>query len=291
MDRALPRPLVIPWRALAWVLINGFGIAAALMLLHMADWPAWETASRDLWTGELYETDDYVWSPIAAWLLAGVVALGWPFLVVAHFVAIAFLPSRLLVATSFPFWVDMFTGNFFTFVAVSGYWALRGNRPAAIAFLATCALMPRPVQVPLALWLLWKDRSLIWWAAGMAGVTLAVLLVSGYTVPWAEALLGVGAEWPSRDWDLGPTRFIGTAWLVVGVPLAVWLGLKGRVGWAGLAMSPYLAPQYFMALLWSDHDVEAADAHPRIGAAAAEQAHDVDAGESRRVGAGGRRPV
>ncbi len=46
-------------------------------------------------------------------------------------------------------------GNTFTFVVVAAAFALRGSRFGALAFLALTALMPRPVQIPLALWLLW----------------------------------------------------------------------------------------------------------------------------------------
>jgi hypothetical protein len=58
------------------------------------------------------------------------------------------------------------------------------------------------------------------------------------------------ANYTYRAWDLGPTRFLGMAWLIIGVPLAAWLTWKGRVGWAGLAMSPYVPPVYLMLLLF-----------------------------------------
>jgi hypothetical protein len=32
------------------------------------------------------------------------------------------------------------------------------------------------------------------------------------------------------------------------VPLAAWLTLRGKLGWASLAISPYLLPYYFQML-------------------------------------------
>jgi hypothetical protein len=50
--------------------------------------------------------------------------------------------------------------------------------------------------------------------------------------------------------NVGPTRLLGPAWLLIGIPLGLWLTLKGRLGLAGMALSPYLFPHYYLALLW-----------------------------------------
>jgi hypothetical protein len=39
---------------------------------------------------------------------------------------------------------------------------------------------------------------------------------------------------------------LGNWWLAAGIPLAIWLTRRGRVGFAALAVSPYLLPQYFL---------------------------------------------
>ena len=38
-------------------------------------------------------------------------------------------------------------------------------------------------------------------------------------------------------------------WLLIGVPLATWLTVKGRPGFASLAASPYWLPYYLLFLL------------------------------------------
>ena len=49
--------------------------------------------------------------------------------------------------------------------------------------------------------------------------------------------------------NVGPTALIGLWWLLLGVPLGAWLFWRGRVGLAGLAISPYLLPYYLMMAL------------------------------------------
>lgn len=215
----------------------------------------WQPAASQLAAGTLYSgpTGVFVWSPLAAWLLAHVVLpLGYPVLVAAHFAALLALRNRhlaLLVAISWPFWVDLVPGNFFVFVAISGFLALRGSRLAALAFFALCMLMPRPVQFPLAVWLLWHDRALVLPVAAMATASIGIVGLTGYGDDWIRTMITIGRDYPYRAWDLGPSRILGAWWLLVGIPLGVWLTLKGRVGLAGLAVSPYLVPQYLLMLL------------------------------------------
>lgn len=65
---------------------------------------------------------------------------------------------------------------------------------------------------------------------------------------WISSLAQLGPDEIANDFNLSPSRFIGLAWLVVGVPLAAWLTLRGRLGWASLAVSPYLLPYYVQML-------------------------------------------
>jgi hypothetical protein len=52
----------------------------------------------------------------------------------------------------------------------------------------------------------------------------------------------------AAGYNLGPSRWLGYWWLLAGVPLGAWLYWRGKVGWAGLAISPYVWSYY---LLWT----------------------------------------
>ena len=66
----------------------------------------------------------------------------------------------------------------------------------------------------------------------------------------------VAAEWVARlldstadigsDFNIGPSALIGSWWLIVGIPLGIWLTWRGRIGLAGLAVSPYVLPYYLL---------------------------------------------
>jgi len=135
-------------------------------------------------------------------------------------------------------------------VFVSGAVALTGSRWGGLIYLALCILMPRPVQAPLAVWLLWKQPGLRWPFVGMILVTLGVSLWSGYLDDWLRVMLTLGGANNEHFANLSPTKILGSAWLIVGIPLAAWLTWKGRVGLAGMAMTPYALPGYLLVLLW-----------------------------------------
>jgi len=158
-----------------------------------------------------------------------------------------------LTLLSVPFWVDTIIGNTVVFVFAAGAVALNGSRWGALTYLALCCLMPRPLQAPLALWLLWKRPDLRLPFVGMVAVTLGHAIASGYLVDWITALVGQSSANYEHVANFGPTRILGSAWLLVGIPIGAWLTLKGRVGLAGLAVTPYLLPAYFLVLLWELH--------------------------------------
>ncbi len=80
--------------------------------------------------------------------------------------------------------------------------------------------------------------------------SIAAAAVTGYLDDWLVALLPFGVGSMDHSGNVGPTRFLGVAWYIVGIPLGVWLTAKNRPGLAGLALSTYVAPQYLLVLLW-----------------------------------------
>src|SRR5439155_14497406 len=132
--------------------------------------PAWallDEAARRVVRGEpLYVWNDwyhYRWSPLAAGLFVAIAPIGVVGWRIAQFAAAATLPDRrlaLLTLASWPFWYDVETGNTVVFTFVLSVWALGGSRIAQLAYLALLVLIPRPVAVPVAAWLLWKEPDL-----------------------------------------------------------------------------------------------------------------------------------
>ena len=152
-----------------------------------------------------------------------------------------------MVLVSYPFFFDVSSGNLMVFVLLAGTWAIRGNRVAIAAYLLLAVLIPRPLTLPLAAWLLWKRPA---WRLPAALVVLGVMASTaalGYGSAWADALTRSAGD-VRNVFNLGPTGFIGPAWLLVGIPLGVWLTFRGRLGWASLAISPYLLPYYYLML-------------------------------------------
>jgi hypothetical protein len=229
-------------------------IEAVLTGYYAFDWENFIQAAARLDRGGLYEFDHpyaFRWSPVAAWIL-GIVTLipiwAWQALHVA--VLPLFRSWWLVVAclVSYPLWFDIQTGNIMIFVAVTAVWAVRGNGPATALFLALSVLVPRPLMLPLAGWLLWQRPA---WRVPFALMFIGhalVVVASGYAPEWSAALLTVGPELTS-DFNFGPSALIGALWIPIGAALAVWLTWRGRLGLASLAASPYWLPYYFLMLL------------------------------------------
>lgn len=237
------------WRFVAvvsYVLVNVILTVGAVTVGPEAaqDWAIF----RSLDPANLYaqpESIPFVWSPPAGWLMVGVVQIGyWPWLA-AHIAVLLLLRSPLLVAlvlASYGFWFDATQGNTLTFSLVAGMLALGGSRWASLAYLALFVLMPRPLLIPLAIWLLWKRPELRWPFVGMVGVVGALTIASKQAVEWLTTMLA----YRGPDFTFGVTDLLGPFWLIVGVPMAAWLTWKGRVGWAGILVSPYVLPQYIV---------------------------------------------
>jgi hypothetical protein len=251
----LTGPRYLGVRRDVWILV-AYGLVNLLILLALrpspnADWATswWPLAG---WGNDAYE-HPWRYSPVLIPVAALVVAGGPWVLGAAHLVAVAAL-TRLgfwmlwLVALSAFFWVDLLVGNVFTFVAVAGAFALAGSRGGALLYLVLTLLMPRPVQIPLAFWLLWQRPELRISFALVFGLHAVGVLASGLAGPWIGALIGSLSQ-ASEPFALGPGRLLGAWWLVIGIPAAallVWRGSDRMAALAGLVASPYLLPQHLL---------------------------------------------
>lgn len=237
------------------LIANVIGLAT-IVIDHQRsfDWDNYLEAARRYPLGTLYDWQGpyfYRYAPQLAWLFGVLPAVGLLAWRVAHFVALVVLPSRrlaLLLLVSYPFWFDVTTGNLMIFVLLAAAWAYRGSGIATGIYLALCVLIPRPIMLPLLAWILWQRPA---WRLPFLGIAVVVVLTAlptGYLPNWISSLAQLGPDEIANDFNLSPSRSIGLAWLVVGVPLAAWLTLRGRLGWASLAVSPYLLPYYVQML-------------------------------------------
>ncbi len=228
------------------------------LIVHGApavDWDQYVNAARRLTIGGLYAVTDtyaYHYSPILAALFGPLSLLGtvgWRLLHLAAAIAMPTWPMRLVALTSWPLWYDIEAGNLVIFVVVAATWALRGNGLASAAYLLLVILVPRPLMVPVAAWLLWTRPGLrVPFAIAFVVHSLAVA-ATGWGPEWVAALLAAGGDVAIPS-NIGPSRFIGMLpWIVIGLPVAVWLTARGRLGLASLAASPYWLPYYLLVLL------------------------------------------
>ena len=259
MTRA--RALILLRRAAIYAAIilavaaNVIGLATIVVDHERAfDWDIYVEAARRFPLGTLYEWDHpyfYRYAPQFAPILGLLTWVGLPVWRVAHFLALAVLPSRrlaIVLLVSYPFWFDVNTGNLMVFVLLAAAWAYRGNGVATAAYLALCVLVPRPIMLPLLVWILWQRPAWRLPFIGIAAVGLLTALPTGYLPEWIGSLFRSGADEIANDFNLSPSRFIGAAWLIIGLPLAAWLTVRGRVGWASMAISPYLLPYWVQML-------------------------------------------
>jgi hypothetical protein len=209
------------------------------------DWNELVQAST---SADPYVADGFRWSPVAAWILAVLLPIGIGAWRVLHFAALVVLRDWrviALVAISFPFWVDMVAGNVLVFAFVAAWTALRGSRLGALIFLGMTILMPRPMFLPVAAWLLWKQPAIRLPALALLLVNLALVAGSGLGSEWIHRLASSGTEL-GHPQNLAPSHWIGVIWIPFGVTSAAILTWRGRLGLASLAVSPYLFPYYLL---------------------------------------------
>ncbi len=234
-----------------------------LVLLRPAPNADWATAWWPLqsWGQQLY---DHPWrySPLLIPVVGIMVSGGPVALGIAHLGAIALL-SRLggrimwLVGFSVFFWVDLIVGNVFTFVAVAAAFAIAGSRMGALWFIALTLLMPRPVQIPLAIWLVVHRPDLRLPALAITLVQIVGLVASGLGEAWIVSLFG-SASLTYASFSLGMGRIFGNQWILVGIPVAtvmVWKGSAAVAALAGIVASPFLLPQYLLMAVVALPDV------------------------------------
>lgn len=152
-----------------------------------------------------------------------------------------------MVGLSWPFWTDLASGNAVTLVAVAAYAALRGGRIAAAVYFALALLVPRPLMLPLLVWLLWKRPETRATFAVLLVINVAAVLATGLADDWIGAALDLRRNL-GTVWDIGPSRLLGPLWAPLGLAIAAVLTWRGRVGWASVAAMPYLFPQYLLML-------------------------------------------
>lgn len=253
VDRQPPIWRYLLTSASGWLFVYGALNAPfiAVAVLHNVaappDWLIW--AALD--PANPYAVGRFRWSPVAAWIMAGVVLLGPLLWAVLHFVVLLLLRDMRLVVMillSFGFWTDVMAGNAFIFFLIAAMMAMRGSSTAALLFCAMSVMVPRPVQLPVMLWLFWQRPKLRLPFLAVFAAHLALVLVIGGGEEWLARLATTSSYETSLPWPINwaPSLFIGPAWLAIGVPVGAWLLWKGRPGWAGLAWSPYWLPYYLM---------------------------------------------
>ena len=134
-----------------------------------------------------------------------------------------------------------------TFAVVLAVVALGGGRAsrlASLAYVALVLLVPRPLMVPVAIWLLWKRPELRLPALGVFTVHAVLVLIAGYGDQWLQRLATSSDEIALHN--AGPSAIIGVWWIPIGLVLGAYLLWRGRVGLASLAVSPYLILYYWI---------------------------------------------
>jgi len=237
------------------IVANLIGLATVVIDHERAfDWDIYLEAARRFSLGTLYDWQHpyfYRYAPQFAPLIGLVTLVGLPLWRIAHFVALAVLPSRrlaLILLISYPFWFDVVTGNVMVFVLLAAAWTLKGNRAATAGYLVLCVLIPRPLMLPLLAWILWRRPE---WRLPFVGIVATGILTAfptGYLPEWIGSLFKTGADEIANDFNLSPSQIVGAWWLLIGVPLAAWLTMRRRLGWASLAVSPYVLPYYVQML-------------------------------------------
>lgn len=242
---AVTSPLALLW----WNLIAAGSITF--------DWDVYVEAGRRVWAGspDLYEQNakyGFRHSPLFAYgvgLVSWIGSVGIRAVTVAAALALPTWPMRLLAVASWPFAMDIQHGALLTIIVCVAAWALRGSRVAGVAFIAITLLSPRPLMLPIAAYLLWKEPWLRVPSVALFAVHALAVLATGYADDWIIALASVGIDQMGTPLNLSPSRFLGQSWIPIGAMVAVWLTRRHSPWLAALAINPYVLPHYLLFLL------------------------------------------
>ena len=240
------------------LLVNAVLLAAAVHGLLFGerpppDWTGVVIASQRILGG----ADPYVdqvlafrWSPLAAWLFVPIAAAGFGLWQVLHVAVLAALSARLAIVTlaCFAFWTDVAMGNVVTFGFVLAYLALSGNRLGILGFAVFALLVPRPLYIPVLIWI-WIHQPTMRWPLVLVAVAITLLtLATGFAESWVSILLSSTGD-IANPTNMAPSRLIGLAWVPIGIALGIVALRRGRIGLASLLFSPYWLPYYFLMVL------------------------------------------
>ena len=242
---ALMAPLTVYW----WAMIINGSVAF--------DWRIFVEAGHRFWAGspDLYEVNDvysFRHSPLFAMAMPAIAwigTLGIRALTVAAALALPTWPMRLLALASWPFAMDLQHGALITFLVLAAAWGLRGSRVGGIGFIVLTLLSPRPLMLPVAGYLLWRQHSLRLPALGLLVAAALGVTLTGYAGQWVGMLASSGLDMYGTPLNLSPSRFIGSWWIPLGALIAIWLTVRGRPGFAALAINPYVLPHYLLFAL------------------------------------------
>lgn len=259
-----PAVLTMPMRRVLTRTAIGVALAANAVLMVFAwqgllsgsappDWLGLVDAANRVASGVdpyIGQTYGFRWSPVAAWLLVPVVAVGFQVWQLLHLAVLAVLPRRavLLSLACFAFWVDLAMGNVVVFGFVLAYLALNGRSAGVLGFTAFALFVPRPLYIPLLLWLWLRNRDQRLPMVGIAVVIGLLTLATGYAWSWLEVLAKSSHDIVNAS-NMAPSKLIGYAWVPFGAVAAVWAFRRGRLGLASLLASPYWLPYYFQMVL------------------------------------------
>lgn len=246
-----------PVLVLASVAITVLGVVNVVGLAQTTLWLIRHNGSGGDWQNlaglsiaDPYAVGGFRWSPPAAWIwVAAVLPLGLPLWQALHLVALALLRDWRVIGLgllSWAFWQDLANGNVMTFVVVSAWWALRGSRVGTAAFLVLCVLVPRPLMLPVLVWLLVRRPGTRPWFALLVLSVVGLSVATGQMGGWAERLVATGQNELSSIWNIGPSKLIGAFWIPIGVTLAAALAWRGWLGMASIVIAPYLFPYYML---------------------------------------------
>ena len=228
--------------------MNALGMAqtALWLIRHGGEGGDWLNLSA-LPLAAPYSVGGLRWSPPAGWIWTiAVVPLGLPLWQALHLAALALVRDWRVIGLallSWAFWQDLANGNLMTLVFVSAWWAIRGNTAGTVAFLALSVLVPRPLMIPVLVWLLVTQPRTRLWFALLAVLMVALALASGQMDDWVERLR---IDEMGSMWNIGPSRLIGPLWVPIAVALSTALAWKGWLGVASVVISPYIFPYYML---------------------------------------------